>query len=237
MKRPRIGVTVAQQIEPHLRRKFNGTTLYYSEGVLNAGGLPVMLPVLPGTEGAQLEHLDGILLVGGVDVDPHHFGAEHERGLGEIDAARDSFELELYRLARAAGKPVLGICRGFQLINIAEGGTLYQHIPAHKDLWADHSQTANPPALGHRVSLKLGSRLGAQYASDTIRVNSHHHQGIKDVAPNLTATAFAPDGLVEGLEGDSVIAVQWHPELLFSLHEEHLAPFSALIEMCQAVRV
>jgi putative glutamine amidotransferase len=233
---PRIGLTVAQQREPQLQRHYNGTALAYSQGVLSAGGLPVMLPVLPGSEAAQLAHLEGVLFVGGVDVDPETFGAEHERGLGEIDAERDAFEFELYRLARVNGIPVLGICRGFQLINVAEGGTLYQHIPAHAELWADHAQTARPPVLGHRVTLQAGSSLALHYNTDSLRTNSYHHQGVKDVAPSLTATAHSADGLVEGLEGDGVIAVQWHPELLFHAHPEHLAPFRALVELCQRVR-
>jgi putative glutamine amidotransferase len=233
--KPRIGITVSQTREPALQRLFNGTALPFSKGVLAAGGLPVMLPVLPGTEAEHLEHLDGVLFSGGVDVDPEFWGGDHERGMGEVDPERDAFELELYKLTRAAQKPVLGICRGFQLINIAEGGTIHQHLPNHADFWADHAQTARPPVYGHRARLLAGSSLARQYGADSIRVNSYHHQGVKDVALGLTATAYSPDGLVEGLETRGLIAVQWHPELLFEAHAEHLAPFRALIEMCVPV--
>ena len=232
---PRIGITVSQTRDPALQRHFNGTAINFSLGVLRAGGLPVMLPVLPGTEAQQLEHLDGVLFSGGVDIDPELFGADHEYGLGEVDAARDEFEMELYRLTREHRKPALGICRGFQLINAAEGGTLHQHLPGKPGVWADHAQTARPPHYGHRVQLVAGSGLARHYGTDSVRANSYHHQGVKDVAPTLTATAFAPDGIVEGLEGNLVIAVQWHPELLFEAHPEHLAPFAALIELCQLV--
>ena len=235
--RPRIGITASQTREPALGRLFNSVSLSYARGVLEAGGLPVILPVLPGTEAAQLERLDGVLLSGGVDVDPEHFGADHEAGLGEVDPERDAFELELYRLTRERQIPVLAVCRGFQVVNVAEGGTLHQHLPATTGVWADHAQTAKPPVLSHRVRLAGGSRLShaleiAGFGPETLRVNSYHHQGIRDVAPGLTVNAWAPDGLVEGLEGPGVIALQWHPELLFETHAEHRLPFEMLVKMC-----
>ena len=236
--RPRIGITAAQNRETSLGRLFNSVSLSYARGVLEAGGLPVILPVLPGTEAAQLEHLDGVLLSGGVDVDPEYFGADHEAGLGEVDPERDAFELELYRLTREHNIPVLAVCRGFQLVNVAEGGTLHQHLPGTTGVWADHSQTAKPPVLSHRVRIADGSRLSnaleiTGFGAQTMRVNSYHHQGVKDVAPGLTVNAWAPDGLVEGLEGPGVIAVQWHPELLFETHAEHRLPFEMLVKMSQ----
>ena len=234
---PRIGITVSQSKDPSLKRYFNGTDLQYSKAVLAAGGLPVMLPNLPGTAAAQLEGLDAVLFSGGVDVDPEHFGADHEAGLGEVDAERDAFELALYHLARERRVPVLGICRGFQLVNVAEGGTLHQHLPGVGGLWADHRQTALPPTLGHRVRVALSSGLGRGVGSDTMRVNSYHHQGVRDLAPSLTATAWAPDGLVEALEGPGVVAVQWHPEMIFETHGEHMIPFQLLVGMAlEAVR-
>jgi putative glutamine amidotransferase len=236
MQPPRIGITVSQTKDPLLARHWNGTALAYAQGVQAAGGLPLLLPVLVGTEAAQLAHLDGLLLSGGVDVDPDVFGADHEAGLGEVDPERDRFELALYQLARQQHKPVLGICRGFQLINIAEGGSLHQHLPGAKNIWADHSQTARPPVLGHRVVLTPGTMLGEVYPSGSLRVNSYHHQGVRDVAPGLTPSAYAPDGLVEALEAPGLLAVQWHPELLFAAHSEHLAPFRLLVTMCQGQR-
>ncbi len=232
--KPKIGITVSQTLEGSLRRLWNGTSLTYAKGVLEAGGLPVFLPVLQGTQSLQLETLDGVLFSGGVDVDPEYFGQDHEAGLGEIDPARDEFELELYSLARAAKKPILGVCRGFQLINVAEGGTLYQHLPNVAGIWADHAQTAAPPAYGHRARLAAGSQLEQAYGSESVRVNSFHHQGVKDPAPGLTVNAWSPDGLVEGLEADGLLAVQWHPEMMFEAHAEHLAPFKVLVGMCQA---
>ena len=233
--KPHIGITVSQTREGSLQRLWNGTSLTYAQGVLEAGGLPVFLPVLHGTQAAQLEMLDGILFSGGVDVDPEFFGQDHEAGLGEIDPKRDEFELELYHLARAAKKPILGICRGFQLVNVAEGGTLYQHLPNVAGIWADHAQTSHPPAYGHRTRLGAGSKLEQAYGSETVRVNSFHHQGVKDPAPGLTVNAWSPDGLVEGLEAQGLLAVQWHPEMMFEAHPEHLAPFRVLVDMCQEI--
>jgi putative glutamine amidotransferase len=235
---PRIGITVSQTREPALGRLYNSVSLSYAQGVLEAGGLPVFLPVLPGTEAAQLEPLHGVLFSGGVDVDPEHFAADHEAGLGEVDPERDRFELELYRLARERHVPVLGVCRGFQLINVAEGGTLHQHLPGTTGIWADHAQTAKPPVLSHRVRIAGGSSLSlalevAGFSHETLRVNSYHHQGVKDVAPGLTVNAWAPDGLVEGLERPGVLAVQWHPEMLFQRHPEHRLPFELLVQMCR----
>ncbi len=233
--KPRIGITVSSTKDSSLQRAWNGTALAYSAAVYAAGGLPIMLPTLLGTSLMQLESLDGVLFSGGVDPDPEIWGADHEAGLGEIDAIRDAFELELYTAAREAKKPILGICRGIQLINVAEGGSLLQHIPHSQGIWADHRQLALPPTLGHRVRVVAGSVLAAEYGVETLRVNSYHHMGIKDVAPSLSVSAYSPDGLVEGLEGDGIIAVQWHPELLFETHPEHLAPFKALIAMLQPV--
>lgn len=196
-----------------------------------------MLPSILGTAKDQLEALSGILFSGGVDPDPEIWGADHESGLGEVDALRDAFELELYAAARETKKPMMGICRGFQLLNVAEGGTLHQHIPNAHGLWADHRQTAIPPVLGHRVRVVGGTRLSSAHGVETLRVNSYHHMGIKDVAPGLSVAAYAPDGLVEAIEGNQILAVQWHPELLFEAHPEHLAPFKAFMGMVQQVTV
>ncbi|MBB6098877.1 putative glutamine amidotransferase [Deinobacterium chartae] len=234
---PRIGISVSQPSEPALGRLFNGTSRRYAEAVARAGGLPVFLPVLPGTAAAHVHYLDGLLLSGGVDVDPYLYGEAPRRGLGEVDFERDAFERELYAAAREAAVPVLGICRGMQLINVLEGGTLCQHLPDHPEYWADHAQVARPPALAHEVTLRPGTQLFARHGQ-TLRVNSHHHQGVKDLAPTLVASATAPDGLIEAFEAPGLLAVQWHPELLFENHPEHLMPFETLVALArEAARV
>ena len=235
--KPRIGITVSSSKDSSLQRAWSGTALACSAAILAVGGLPVMLPSLLGTAKMQLEALNGVLFSGGVDPDPEIWGADHEAGLGEVDALRDAFELELYASAREVKKPIMGICRGFQLINVVEGGTLHQHIPNSNGLWADHRQTAIPPVFGHRVRVVGGTKLSKAHGVETLRVNSYHHMGIKDVAPGLSVSAYAPDGLVEGIEGDGVLAVQWHPELLWEAHPEHLAPFRAFMGMLEKIPV
>ncbi|MFN3265308.1 MAG: gamma-glutamyl-gamma-aminobutyrate hydrolase family protein [Deinococcales bacterium] len=232
--KPRIGITVSSSKDGSLQRAWSGTALAYSSAIVAVGGVPVMLPSIVGTAGEQLAHLQGVLFSGGVDPDPELWGADHESGLGEVDPLRDAFELELYAATRAANKPMLGICRGFQLLNVAEGGSLHQHIPSANGLWVDHRQNALPPSLGHRVRVVAGTKLSAAYKVETLRVNSYHHQGVKDLAPGLSVAAYAPDGLIEAIEGELLLAVQWHPELLFEKYPEHLAPFWALMSMLES---
>lgn len=229
--RPLIGLSTSQPDEGSgLGRLFNGVSRRYAEGLEAVGALPLLLPTLPDLAESYAARVDAVLLTGGVDIHPRHFGAHPVAGLGAIDEERDEFETRLYRAARQAGKPVFGICRGFQLVNVLEGGTLHQHLPAVPGVWADHAQEARPPALGHEVTFAPGSRLHAEHGERTF-VNSYHHQGIERVAETLRVTATAPDGLVEALEGDGLVAVQWHPELLLPRHTEALGTFRAFMRL------
>lgn len=228
MPRPLIGISTSQLIEPALGRLFNGLSRHYAEGVQAVGGLPVALPNLPDAAAGYARTIDALLLSGGVDVHPRLYSAHPRAGLGEVDEVRDAFEVAVYREVRALGKPVFGICRGFQLINVLEGGTLIQHLPHAPQFWADHSQAARPPGLGHEVRFEAGSLLEQMHGGSTL-VNSYHHQGVADLAPGLRATAFAPDGLIEGVEAEGLVAVQWHPELTFAAHPETLGTFRAFM--------
>lgn len=232
--RPLIGLSTSQFAEP-AARPHNGLSRRYAEAVERVGGLPVLLPVLPDRAAEYAARVDAVLLSGGVDVHPRHFGQHPRRGLGEVDEERDAFETTLYRAAREYGKPVLGICRGLQMINVLEGGTLYQHLPDVPAAWADHAQRGHAGTLGHEVTFTPGSLLAQMHAAwgcgDRALVNSSHHQAVDVVAPTLRATAHAPDGLVEGLEGDGVVGVQWHPELLFAAHPHALGTFTALMRL------
>ena len=177
-----------------------------------AGGQPVLL--LAGEPGAneagdRLKDLDALLLPGGPDVDPDFYGEEHHPNLGSIDLELDRFEIDLVRRAVATSLPVLGICRGQQVINVALGGTLHQHLPEHDkhDLPRSH--------LAHEIRVDAGSELERAADGDPVVVNSLHHQAVKDLAAGLRVTARSPDGVVEALEaGDQVVAVQCHPEEL-----------------------
>jgi putative glutamine amidotransferase len=199
----------------------------YYHAVAMAGAAPVLIPLLDDldTLRAIYERTDGILIPGGVDVDPSAFGeAPHER-LGRTDPARDLVEIQLARWAVADGKPVLGLCRGLQVINVALGGTLYQDLDSQypnaikHDYYPTYGYARDH--LAHPVAVEAGSRLYHAFAERSVPVNSMHHQGIKALARPLAASAIAPDGLIEAIESPNdsfVVGVQWHPEV-FELSE------------------
>jgi putative glutamine amidotransferase len=206
-----------------------------------AGAVPWLIPLLPGDEPTlrlTYESLDALFLTGGVDVDPGAYGEERHERCDRSDPARDWAEITLIRWALADRKPILGVCRGIQVINVACGGSLYQHLadqlPA--SIKHDYFPTADRPArdyLAHPVRVEPASRLGRLLGDLETPVNSMHHQGIKDLAPGLKASAFAPDGLIEGVEGANgqyLVAVQWHPEELAETHLSQRRLFTDFIE-------
>jgi putative glutamine amidotransferase len=188
----------------------------YSDMVAAAGALPVLLPPVPGVAGL-LGRLDGLVLSGGGDIDPAAYGAAADPATGPANPDRDRAELELCHQALADGVPVLGICRGLQVINVALGGTLHQHLP---DLVGHDGHSPDPGGYGtHKVSIAPGSRLASLLGRSEANVPTHHHQAIDRLGTGLVATAWADDGVIEaaGLaEPDGpaslVAAVQWHPE-------------------------
>jgi putative glutamine amidotransferase len=196
----------------------------YYYAAIGGGSVPVMIPLIADdleTLRSLYDRLDGILLAGGVDVDPANFGERPHPKLGNIDPARDTVELALARWALEDGKPLLGLCRGLQVINVALGGSLHQDLEAEypKAIKHDYFPTSGfeRDYLAHSVALKSGSRLERAFAAPSVTVNSMHHQGIKQLGNDLVATAFAPDGLVEAVEfADDrfLVGVQWHPEVL-----------------------
>lgn len=190
---------------------------YYTECVAAAGGLPWMLPSMdPDLAAAYLARLDGLVLSGGLDVDPTYYGQEPLPALGQVDGVRDAFELALVRGAREQGIPILAICRGVQVANVAFGGTLLQHIPGQVKGALKHDQEAlRDDALSHSVEVVKGSRLHDMAGATQLRVNSFHHQAVDRPAPGFTVCARAPDGVIEGLEDPRhpfFVGVQWHPE-------------------------
>lgn len=182
----------------------------YARGVLDAGGVPVNLPVdLDPT--TVVARLDGILLTGGTDVDPARYGAEPDEELLAPEQARDDLEFVLLETAIERDIPVLGICRGLQVVNVVDGGTLNQHVPAH------FRMDLPPDTEEHTVEFKDGSILHHLYG-ESRRVNTLHHQTVARPGPNLEVTAISDDGEIEGLEHQqaAVVAVQWHPEMMTS---------------------
>ena len=186
----------------------------YVRALLAAGLTPLLVPPLldPTQAGEVLEVTSGLVLTGGEDLHPSSYGETPHARLEETDQARDAVEIALYRAARARGLPVLAICRGIQLVNVAEGGTLYQDLPSERPSPINHAD----PAGRHALRVEAGSLLHRTVGGPT-SVNSRHHQAIKLLAPPLRAVAWAEDGVIEGAEprdADApwLLAVQWHPE-------------------------
>lgn len=191
----------------------------YIQAVSAAGGLAVLIPPGPGVRDAPrdaLAALDGLLLVGGADVSAGCYGARAHPLADTPQPLRDASELALVRAAAAAGLPVLGVCRGMQVVNVAMGGTLVQHLGDDPRFEEHRRAMGSFEGADHDVRLQPGSRAAAAAGAEVHRVKSHHHQGVERVGPGLRATGWAiPDGLVEALEGEGpgyLLGVQWHPE-------------------------
>ncbi len=214
----------------------------YVQVLAAAGAVPWVIPLLQGDKAtlrAIYERLDGLFLPGGVDVDPSSYGEPRGPLCGRTDPARDWTELLFLRWALADRKPVLAVCRGAQLVNVAVGGSLYQDVAAQHPAAIKHDHFPvggrRRDELAHEVHVAEGSRLRRLLGSATLAVNSMHHQGIARLAPGLVAVATSPDGLIEGVEGDSddfLLGVQWHPEDLVDVDARMRRLFEAFIAAC-----
>lgn len=240
MHKPLIGLTTS-------RHKFTGKTPGpdllgsmlsddYAQGVEAAGGTPLAIPYLETEDTLRqvAERMDGLLLTGGTDIDPLTFGEEPHVGLGDVYPERDRLEFLLIDAALQRGKPILGICRGMQVLNAAMGGTLYQDLSREWQGRIQHSQCAARAHLSHTVHVEPGSLL-ARLLDDqkSLRTNSFHHQAVRAVAPSLTAVAWDDEGLIEGVESKNhpfVVAVQWHPENLWRTSPIFLGLFQGLVQ-------
>ncbi len=215
----------------------------YVRTLTSAGAVPWLIPLLHGDDAtlrAIYEQLDGIFLTGGVDVDPTNYGEPRHQLCDRSDPARDWTELLLVRWALAERKPVFGVCRGIQTINVACGGSLYQDIAVQRPeaIKHDYFPTADQYTrdyLAHPIRVDKGSHLAELLGAEQVQVNSMHHQGIKTLADGLRATAHAPDGLIEGVERPDdgfLIGVQWHPEELAEQHAPMRRLFTAFVDAC-----
>jgi putative glutamine amidotransferase len=232
MKAPRIGVNCDLVVEKGGGEKL-ALNWAYAEGVLRAGGLPILLAPVEADAllAEQLDGLDGLLLTGGDDYDPALYGQERHEATELLHPRRSDYDVRLARAAVARGLPVLGICGGAQLLNIALGGTLLQDVPSQWPGAHRHSRTLGSRPT-HAVSVEPGSRLAGIVGAGEVETNSSHHQALDAVAPGLRVVARAPDGIIEAVEGTGrgfLLAVQWHPERLLD-RPLHLALFEALIE-------
>ncbi len=211
-----------------------------------AGAIPFMIPLVDDeTLRGISDELDGVFLPGGADIDPLTYGREPHPLCDRTDPARDRVEVALARWALAEGRPVLGVCRGMQLLNVAAGGTLYhdlaeQHPGAIKhDYFPFAGSHFSRDHLAHEVEVLEGSHIASVFGAGRLPVNSMHHQGIRDLGRGLTPTAYAPDGLIEAIEGTGdnyLVAVQWHPEALTDSHSPSRQLFAEFIDAARSFR-
>ncbi len=204
-----------------------------------AGGLPILLPLVEeeGTLDRFIELCDGFFFTGGFDVSPERYGEKVKPICGEIEPKRDELEFKAIDKAIKTGKPILGVCRGMQLINVYLGGTLYQDIPSEVPSNINHRQPKEDKyVITHDILIKDDTWLKELLEKDRIAGNTFHHQAIKELGKNLVLTATAKDGIVEGYHHCShpyLVGYQWHPERLVTLDENNLKIFKSFISACE----
>jgi putative glutamine amidotransferase len=226
--RPRIGIVAHPELlrdpDDHDQMLHYVVAMPYAKAVHKAGAVPLILPVVdPSDVDALLDSVDGVVITGGCDVDPSAYGADPHPKLGTVNPARDESDIAVARAVVARDQPTLAVCRGIQVLNVALGGTLTQHVEEHMRL-----DLYNVDA--HTVAIEPKTRLASIVGGSEIGVNTLHHQVLDELGPGVRAVARNPDGHVEGIEVESaphVLGVQWHPELLRH-RPEHLALFQSL---------
>jgi putative glutamine amidotransferase len=242
--RPLIGLTTSEmrdpvrdELLPHAEagREEMVLNFHYMRAVTGAGGLPVVMSPQPLDAVHDLvARLDGVLIPGGPDIDPSFYGHEPDDDLGPTWPELDRFEIAVVREAERRGLPLLAICRGMQVLNVAHGGTLYQHLPDHvgDDVVHRRAKLDDPVAM-HPVRVEAGSVLGGWLGRERVEVNSYHHQAPWEVGDGLRAVAWADDGVIEGLEGGRSVGVQWHAEAMREAPEQR-ALFAEFVRAASA---
>jgi putative glutamine amidotransferase len=242
MTRPLIGVTTSEMRMPRRTHPLPegdppqsemALGIVYARAVEAAGGLPVVLPPVEHEAIAPLvDRLAGVCLSGGPDLDPAAYECAPDPHLGPVEPDLDAFEFAVAKHADRLGIPVLGICRGCQALNVARGGTLHQHLPDVTDGSIAHRQRESGRETTHTVRIERDSRLADVVGGEQLDVNSFHHQAVDRLGRGLRAVAWAPDGVIEGIESDGpalYLGVQWHVETLVD-RARHAALFEALID-------
>ena len=230
---PIVGILAGIQIAetgPFPGMERSAVTQDYIGALEAAGAVPLLLPMVGKEEivRRQIEAVDAIVLSGGYDPNPLLFGENPNRRIDFIYPEIDEHQLRAIHVADELGKPMLGICRGLQILNIAFGGTLYQDLSLIPNSYIQHYQKSRKHTPGHEVSIVKDSQLAGIFGARTILTNSFHHLAIKDCAPGFVVSAYAADGVIEGIErrsGTPLMAVQWHPEMMYERHPEMLGIF------------
>ena len=231
--KPIVGITAAhcsEELKTFPRH-------YYVESIKNAGGIPLIIPPVGNTEGAKdvLQLINGLILTGGGDISPTYLNEDPRRGIGTCFPERDLSEILLTQLALQQNLPLLGICRGIQVLAVAAGGGIYQDIPSQYPSAILHSQTAPRQYPWHDVDIVEDSVLYRLLKKTKIGVNSLHHQAVSEIPPGFIQCAFASDGIIEGIEklgAKFCIGVQWHPESMMETEAHSKVLFRGFIEAC-----
>ena len=235
MAAPLIGITTSVTVDKVPERAYVNAT--YIRAVQAAGGIPLLLTpyFTPEVQAALWQRLDGLVLTGGGDIAPARFGEAPHPAVDDVSPARDELEIGLTQRAVADEVPLFAICRGVQVLNVALGGTLVQDLPSEWPNALAHSQKAPRHEPSHAVKVMgEGTRLGRVLGALEIEVNSMHHQAIKRLGEGLREVAWAPDGVIEGVEmpGETrfVLGVQWHPEELVGHDQAARNLFAAIVD-------
>lgn len=244
MNKPIIGISTSVLVDegggfPGYERIYVNKD--YVSSVISAGAVPLMIPMDATEENLRqtLELVDGMIFSGGHDIAPIRYGEEPHQKLQEICPERDAFDFLLYRLAKEHSLPILGICRGFQLMNVSEGGKLYQDLSLKNTESLKHSQGHGPSIPTHTVKVEPGSKFYKILGKEEIRVNSFHHQAVKSTSENVAISGKALDNVVEAIELKNYpfgLGVQFHPEMLQAKEEDMKKIFSALVSAAKEYR-
>lgn len=223
-------------VEPKARSRAYRNAAAYRNALVEHGAR--VIEIRPGDGAAGLASIDGVLLTGGGDLDPRHYGQSPHPKAGAPDPARDDLELAVARAAIERNVPILGICRGAQVLGVALGGQLVQDIGSELPAPDEHSSVAEGRTARHWVDLAPGSRLAEPMRARRIRVNSFHHQANSVLAPGVVRAAWCADGVIEAIEAEGarfVVGVQWHPERMWRRSPRQRRLFAAFVEACRQV--
>ncbi len=241
---PVIGITMSVEVgngAEETDKKELIVSREHSDAIISAGGLPYFLPFTtdPKIIEQYTQHLDGLLLTGGWDLDPYYYGEEPQQGLLEIAPSRDESEIALTKSFLQTGKPILGICRGHQVLAVVLGCTLYQDLDRQYKNGLDHRPKIPRNRPMHSIQITEGSILHGIYGQTTGRVNSMHHQAVKDLSESVMVTATSNDGVIEAIESKiypNLLGVQFHPECMAETDPQAQRIFNWLVEQSGKIK-
>lgn len=234
--KPVIGVTTdSESKNGHYYQRLNSWNL---KSISDNGGIPFMFQITNDDEIIEkyLEMVDGILFTGGNDVNPQHYGEDPIKGIGILDCERDEFEIKLYKKAVEKDIPILGLCRGAQVMNVAAGGKLYQDIYIQRQETNSHNYDTFGAFEYHNVEIINDSKLFEMLKVNELKTNSYHHQSVKEIAEGYKPTAFAKDGIIECIESENLtfaVGIQWHPEVMYDKLSIYANIFRDFIKQCE----